>query len=101
MSDDNTLDEKTIQEIERVYAKIDAYEAPFKSALQSICETIGYGRVMQLSSQMWQEKDPVGSFVVGTCKGSTVPCGCKSGCDWCGGCRWLTKHTKAVKDGKS
>lgn len=106
MSNDNLwYSEEDFQaEMARITSVLDGYEAPYKAALLQICEQIGYGRVMQLSSQMWQEKDPIGSFVVGTCKISTVPCGCNDGskpfehCDWCCGCGWLTEHVKQIKD---
>lgn len=44
-----------------------------KREVVALCERIGYGNVMHLASDAWAEKDPVGSFVVGTCRG-LLPC---------------------------
>ena len=65
-----------------------------------IAEIIGYGRLMQIASSSWGKKESTrgGNFVLGPCESSTVPCGCESGCDWCRGCQWLTKHVKKIKD---
>lgn len=64
------------------------------------CESIGYGRVMQIASEAWKEKCKMGAMVVGPCAGLTEPCGCEepSKCDWCCGSMWLTKKVKKVKD---
>jgi hypothetical protein len=35
-----------------------AYEAPFADDLRRICEEIGYGRVIQLAEQWFEEKCP-------------------------------------------
>jgi len=66
-------------------------------------DVIGYGRMMQLAEQLWRKKleeDDMGGgeFVSGPCKALTVPCGCKSGCDWCEGAEWLTKKVKDIKN---
>ena len=63
------------------------------------CESIGYGRVMQIASEAWKEKCKIGAMVVGPCAGLTVPCGCAepSLCDWCCGSMWLTKKVKKIK----
>ncbi|EKZ9225774.1 hypothetical protein RFA46_003216 [Vibrio vulnificus] len=76
----------------------DAIEAA-ESEVKKHCEFLGYGRVMQIASEGWLEKDQLGAHVIGVCAGLTEPCGCNepSKCDWCCGSRWLTKKVKAVK----
>ncbi len=71
-----------------------------ESQVKDLCEFIGYGRVMQIASEAWQEKDDKGAFQIGTCVGLTEPCGCEkpSKCDWCCGTGWLTKHVKSLKN---
>lgn len=39
-------------------AAIQRHQAPYLEQLRSICEAIGYGRVMQAADRMWSEKDP-------------------------------------------
>jgi len=46
-------------------AALDAAEAPAREALRQLCEEWGYGRMMQLASQMWATKDPLGALTVG------------------------------------
>ncbi|WP_045391892.1 hypothetical protein [Vibrio rotiferianus] len=81
-------------------------KTPFSDAIEGAekevkkhCELLGYGRVMQIASEEWLEKDKFGAFVIGVHAGLTEPCGCDepSKCDWCCGSRWLTKKVKAVK----
>lgn len=73
--------------------------------VRDVCELLGYGRVMQIASVMWQEKakqsGPEGTgFVIGPHVAMTVHCGCNpdNNCEWCCGCGWLTKHVKALKE---
>ena len=74
--------------------------------VKGIAELIGYGRVMQIASQAWEEKaisqglDGSG-FVIGPCTALTESCGCvevEGSCEWCCGSGWLTKHVKELKD---
>lgn len=37
--------------------------------IEFICEQIGYGRVMQIASELWQKKDPTGALTIGPCTG--------------------------------
>jgi hypothetical protein len=39
----------------------------------ALCGRFGYGRVMQIASEAWAKKDPVGALIVGTCRG-LLPC---------------------------
>ena len=41
-----------------------------ESAVRQLCKEIGYGRVMQLASQLWHREDPVGALSVGVPYGS-------------------------------
>lgn len=81
-------------------------KAPFSNAIEAAenevikyCELLGYGRVIQIASDEWMQKDKLGAHVIGTCAGLTEPCGCNEPrkCDWCCGSRWLTKKVKSVK----
>jgi hypothetical protein len=89
------------KKIQAMYSRLDTYEAPMKEMLLQICEQIGYGRVLQIVSQAWVAKDPIGAKLVGTCKGLTVPCDCddKPHCEWCCGSGWLTEHVSELKGG--
>ncbi|MFS1436068.1 hypothetical protein [Vibrio lentus] len=64
------------------------------------CEFLGFGRVMQMASQAWYEKDSHGALLVGTAAGLVEKCGCRpeGNCDWCCGAGWLTKKVKSLKD---
>lgn len=69
------------------------------------CNKIGYGRVLQLVSESWQEigqknNEPSMGNVIGPHVGMVVDCGCNpdARCDWCCGSGWLTKHVKALKE---
>jgi hypothetical protein len=75
----------------------DIYE---EEAVTRVCEQWGYGRVMQLASELWSRKDVHGGeFRVGPCAAMTVSCGCLEPhkCDWCEGCGWLTKKVAEIK----
>jgi hypothetical protein len=69
-----------------------------KHAVKQLGGQIGYGRLMQLAQECWQEYDPTGAFAYGPCIGMTVPCGCSGICEWCNGAKWLTPKVKAIKD---
>lgn len=40
-----------------------------KSVLR-VCETWGYGNVMQVIANAWADKDPLGALTVGPCRGT-------------------------------
>ena len=45
--------------------------APEDRHVEAICETFGYGAVMDASARLWARKDPRGAFyVAGECLGS-------------------------------
>lgn len=79
-----------------------------ESRVATLCEAIGYGRVMAEASRLWRDKlvelgHPGGEHVVGPCAGETVPCphpqsrtGSASGCDWCCGSGWVTARVLEV-----
>lgn len=37
---------------------LDTFEAPFRAQLRSICDSIGYGRTIQLVENWYEEKHP-------------------------------------------
>lgn len=39
-------------------------------AVLPLCEKIGFGRVMQIASEEWKRRDPVGALTIGPCFGS-------------------------------
>mgnify|MGYP000642368484 CR=1 FL=1 len=47
-------------------------------AIKVLCERFGYGRVMQVASDLWQSKDPIGALVVGPCAAYAI---CRCGHD--------------------
>lgn len=72
--------------------------------VEKICERFGYGRVMQIASESWQEKassegTPGEGLVIGPHAVMVVACGCNPeySCQWCCGAGWLTKHVKSLK----
>ncbi len=74
-----------------------------KEFIKNVGDKMGYGRIMQLAQECWsdilkEEGFAGGEFRIGPCVAMTVSCGCKTGCDWCGGSRWLTEHVKTIKD---
>ncbi len=77
-----------------------------KELVYKIGKEIGFGNMMHLAQKCWRDilskpdslAPPGGEFACGPCVRLTVPCGCESGCDWCCGSRWLTKHVKKIKD---
>lgn len=71
-----------------------------EEAIKKLCDIIGYGRVMQLTTKLWREKDSKGAFVIGPCAALTVPCGCENvtNCDWCNGTGWITPKVKEARN---
>lgn len=81
-----------------------------KKTVSELCDRIGFGRVLQLASELWVERGitlntrSVGKLV-GPHKGCTVPCLCRTlkppaidHCDLCCGCGWLTEANRKVAD---
>jgi len=70
---------------------------------------IGYGRVMDIAQKLWSRQLVSkygfggGALMIGPCEAATVPCGCENQreCEWCGGCGWLTKKVRRIKDGQN
>lgn len=65
--------------------------------VRELGERIGYGRMMQLSEQIWNGKIPGGAHSVGPCVALLVRCkhpGSESAgtCDWCCGSGRVTKR---------
>lgn len=48
---------------------------PAETRVLAACEEVGYGRVMQVVSDAWRAKDPIGAFAYGPCYGSLEPHG--------------------------
>jgi len=74
-----------------------------RRAVRELGDRIGYGRVMQLASEIWQlkasnEGREGEGLAVGPHIGVTVPCGCTSKCDWCGSAGWLTVRASNARD---
>lgn len=44
-------------------------EEQHRLAVLRACEAIGYGRVMQIASDAWRAKDPIGALTIGPCAG--------------------------------
>ena len=69
-----------------------------------LCEKLGYGRVLQLTSLAWQKKGRGGNqsgigMVIGPHVGTTTKCwhpGQDTHCDWCCGCGWVTEKVASV-----
>jgi hypothetical protein len=85
------------------------YQAEYKEQVRILGAEIGYGNMMELARECWNEKTLAQygttsvAFVVGPCGSATVPCGCEKSyeddhCDWCCGSGWLTKRVKQAKD---
>jgi hypothetical protein len=69
-----------------------------------LCESYGYGRVMQAASEQWSKKADAMGFggshlVIGPCGSKVEPCECEPQhqCVWCCGSGWLTSHVKSLK----
>lgn len=81
-------------EVIELHKRMDAAERPLVKAMG---EQMGYGRLMQLAEQIWNEKQPGGAHSVGPCVTFLVPCphtGYENGvaCDWCCGSGRVTKR---------
>lgn len=59
----------TDPEVAAVLAALARAEEPYRQAVLRACEAIGYGRVMQIASDAWRQKDPTGALTVGPCAG--------------------------------
>ncbi len=61
--------------------------------VHELCETIGYGAVMQIASQLWSNREDDGTHkVVGPCGALVVPCPEHTErCNWCEDCGWVTQ----------
>ncbi len=67
--------------------------------VQVLCDLMGYGRVMQLASSLWNKHGGVkgGHHVVGPCARFVVRCPhtrtlcLTETCDYCAGCGWVTE----------
>lgn len=81
-----------------------------KQVVRQLGDYIGYGNLMQLASEIWGEKLAEmnlkgGEFRVGPCVSGTVECLCvqhrnrhmSTGCNWCNGAGWVTKHVSTVQ----
>jgi len=74
-----------------------------KNIVDSISKEIGFAQTMRLVQECWREdleKYAISGaeYAYGPCVALTVACGCKNGCQWCNGSKWLTKHVKSIKD---
>ena len=71
-----------------------------KLEIYKVCQKFGYQQVMEIASELWEEKEFFGSFLCGPRRGMALACGCeKTGdCEWCEGTGWLTKKVKKTKD---
>jgi hypothetical protein len=58
-----------VPSIEEINAFNDAEARQLRAIIEPLCREHGYGRVMQLVSQWWREKDPVGAISLGPCYG--------------------------------
>ena len=38
--------------------------------VQALCLRYGYGRVMQIASELWRQRDPIGAIALGECYGT-------------------------------
>jgi hypothetical protein len=79
-------------------------DIPADTLLKAICESIGYGRVMQLAAQLWKDKDGKRSLTVGPYATFMVPCDHpikdnNGHCEVCCGVgqvtEWVSKHMRA------
>lgn len=69
-----------------------------RNAVRQLGELIGYGRIMQLAEQIWNEKQPGAAHSQGPCVTFLVPCphpengrDANGHCDWCCGSGRVTK----------
>lgn len=66
-----------------------------RAMVQRLGDEIGYGNMMQLAEQIWNERQPGGAHSVGPCTALLVPCphpgtDHAAGCDWCCGAGRVT-----------
>ena len=66
--------------------------------VRALGEAIGYGRMMQLAEQIWEQKQPGGALTVGPATAMLVPCphpasgrDANGHCDWCCGSGRITR----------
>lgn len=55
---------------ERMRELADAEERALRPMLLPLCERHGFGRMMQLISGWWRERDPAGAISLGPCYGT-------------------------------
>lgn len=81
------------------------------SEVKNLGERMGYGRLMQLSQELWsrtQAEDEYAShmagseLITGPCAAMAVLCGCRYetesvSCDWCCGAGWLTRKVRELQ----
>lgn len=71
------------------------HEAGVKK-VQELCDSEGYGFVMQVASKLWLNSDSKGALVVGPCAHFTRKCHCppteRGSCDLCYGCGWVFRQ---------
>jgi len=48
---------------------MDAVARELEERVLALCEEHGYGRVMQVASELWRRKDPSGAIALGDCYG--------------------------------
>lgn len=72
------------------------HEAGVKK-VEELCNSEGYGFVMQVASKLWRNNDSMGALVVGPCAHFTKPCSCpptdRGSCGLCHGCGWVFRET--------
>lgn len=83
-----------------LHAAMDARERP---AVQALGEAIGYGRLMQLAEQIWEEKMPGAAHTTGACSFFMVPCphperDDNGHCEWCCGANRVTNHVAKLAE---
>lgn len=74
-----------------------------RRAVEVMGERMGFGRIMQLAHQIWNERQPGMAHVKGPCDAETVRCDHNGAeghkCDWCAGAGWVTKRvSEAMKN---
>lgn len=75
-----------------------------KEMVKHLGYCIGYGRMMQLAQECWEEhlvasgSPSGGAFAYGPCLVMTVKCPCSNPveCDYCCGAGWVTKGVKKL-----
>lgn len=71
-----------------------------KREVRALGDRIGYGNVMALAEQIWNDKDRGAAHSVGPCVAFLVPCRhigyTPINCDWCCGAGRVTKKVDEV-----